>query len=175
MIKSSILMRVKYWSMHGTSKLVGGWSGAETTNKSGYSAIFIGCSTTSSWPIPSHFQVKKSLAQLEERRKLDTKLFTHMQYVCSKFGFDEVTKCGVKLNWNKKLVWTNKSSVNMLKVVLYHCIQMHRMFLLGGCAIPNNFFCASQINFSLAHQTRGKFSTRCNGWFRYLSTKSRPQ
>ena len=31
----------------GTSKLVGGWSIAETINKSGYSAIFIGCSTTS--------------------------------------------------------------------------------------------------------------------------------
>ena len=64
----------------GTSKLVGGrpitqWvsrdarigTGAQPTNKSGYSATFIGGSTMSGWPVPPHFQVK-SLAQTEDKK-----------------------------------------------------------------------------------------------------------
>ena len=74
----------------GTNKLAGGCpvteycscessiSGAEGTNKSDYSATFIGGgSTMSGYPILPHFQVR-SLAQTEQNRKLDTQLFTHI-------------------------------------------------------------------------------------------------
>ena len=101
----------------GTSNLVGGWPvtrwvgtvsgtvsrdspGAKLlTNRSGYSATFIGGSTMSGWPVPSHFQVK-SLTQLDEKKKLMKRCY--IWYVCSRFGFDELTTRGVTANSNKK-------------------------------------------------------------------------
>ena len=49
-------------------------SDAEGTNKSGYSATFIGGNNTiSGYPVPPNFQVR-NLAQTEQNKKLDTQL-----------------------------------------------------------------------------------------------------
>ena len=48
-------------------------SDTEGTNKSGYSATFIGGNTISDYPVPPNFQVR-NLAQTEQNKKLDTQL-----------------------------------------------------------------------------------------------------
>ncbi|OEU17850.1 hypothetical protein FRACYDRAFT_238278 [Fragilariopsis cylindrus CCMP1102] len=100
-------------STDGTSKLTGGRpvteycsressiSGAEGSNKSGYSATFIGGSTMSGYPVPPHFQVR-SLAQTEQNRKLDADLFKDMRKIRGQFGFDRVKEFGVTAGCNIK-------------------------------------------------------------------------
>ena len=71
-------------STDGTSKLAGGRpvtmlsprdqslpQGANSCNKSGYSATFIGGSTVSGWPLPVHLQVKSDAQAMNQKINLE--------------------------------------------------------------------------------------------------------
>ena len=100
-------------STDGTSKLSGGRpvnklcsddsdlpKGATVSNKSGYSATFIGGSTVKGWPLPVHLQVK-SEAQAENI-KISLKFLKGSQSVRGKFGFSEMKEAGMTLGANPK-------------------------------------------------------------------------
>ena len=74
--------------------------GATVSNKSGYSATFIGGSTVKGWPLPVHLQVK-SEAQAENI-KISLKFLKGSQSVQGKFGFSEVKEIGMTLGANPK-------------------------------------------------------------------------
>ena len=100
-------------STDGTSKLSGGRpvnklcssdtqlpKGATVSNKSGYSATFIGGSTVKGWPLPVHLQVK-SEAQVENIR-LSLDFFKDSRRVRGVYGFGELREVGMTLGANAK-------------------------------------------------------------------------
>ena len=100
-------------STDGTSKLSGGRpvnklcsndshlpKGATVSNKSGYSATFIGGSTVIGWPLPIHLQVK-SEAQAENIR-LSVNFMKDSRSVRGVFGFGGVREVGMTLRANPK-------------------------------------------------------------------------
>ena len=100
-------------STDGTTKLSGGRpvskisstdssipKGATTSNKSGYSATFIGGSTVSGWPLPVHIQ-SKSEAQVENQ-KININFFKYAHGVKGVYGYGEVTEVGMTIGANPK-------------------------------------------------------------------------
>ena len=97
----------------GTSKLSGGRpvtklsssdsslpQGATMSNKSGYSATFIGGSTLEGWPIPPHLQVKSEA--MAKNIKLSLGFFQNIKSVRGKLGFHEVKYFGMTFGANPK-------------------------------------------------------------------------
>ena len=100
-------------STDGTSKLSGGRpvtelsssdkslpKGANTSNKSGYSATFIGGSTISGWPLPPHIQVKSEAK--DENKKISMDFFSNMMNIRGRWGFGEVVQRGITFGANAK-------------------------------------------------------------------------
>ena len=100
-------------STDGTTKLSGGRptskisptdssipKGATTSNKSGYSATFIGGSTVSGWPLPVHIQVK-SEAQAENQR-INVNFFKYAHSVKGVYGFRTMKEVGMTIGANPK-------------------------------------------------------------------------
>ena len=70
------------------------------SNKSGYSAIFIGCSTVAGWPLPVHIQTKNE-AQVENQ-KVNISFFKYVHSVKGVYRFGRFTKIGVIIGANLK-------------------------------------------------------------------------
>ena len=74
--------------------------GATSTNKSSYTAAFIGGSTTAGWPIPPHFQLISDAK--DENKKVEYVFFEMVKSIRGMFGFDHLHTCGITVNSNEK-------------------------------------------------------------------------
>ena len=117
----------------GTSKIDGGHpattytstdsslpKGFEATDKSGYSATFIGGSTVAGLPLPPYFQLKSTAR--EDNKIIGTKFLKYLPKIVETYGCGKVVENDCTVNFNAK---AGMDAVEFLKYLQTYAMPLY--------------------------------------------------